>query len=139
MGLKTLLAEITYGKARYNIKFTGIECQRSVFASCCQGTNIDEMERYGMAIHAAKAFKEREWFLTEENILVCGKAPQKLGTPLSVSIVIDRNIFFLMQREEKGMREGVAFRVIIDGVDLAKPEVVEPRDGFRINFLGTPE
>ena len=138
MSLKTLLSEINYGKARYKVRFVDIECRRSVFNSCCEGTNIDEMERYGLAIHGAKMFKKREWFLTEHSILVCGDASQKLGAPLSVSIVIDRNIFFLTQRVEKGIREGSAFRVIIDGIDFATLEAIEPRDGFRVNFLGTP-
>lgn len=137
-----LLYESMYGEPRYKVEFTGIECLKGEFFKCCstcpEGVDIDEIERYGLAINAAKGFLEKEWFLTESNILVCGET-SKSGT-LRVTIGMGRkNVDFLIAQRAKRIREGTAFSVIIDGLDIPKGEVSVPIPGLWVNFLGTPE
>ncbi len=134
MGLISMLEEFNYGKARYRVILYDIQCRKNEFSSYCSGEVIDEIEKYGSAIKIAKAFREKDWFLTERNILVCGDAP-KLGT-LYVSISVDKNLDFLVSQNKERIKGGYAVEVLIDGLDASKEETVAREGALRDIIFG---
>lgn len=129
-GLLILLWERRYGKGRFNVEFTDIECLKSDFS------DTTEVKTYASAIHSAEELRKEGWFLTEKNILVCGHIPGL--DPLNVSIDVERNFPFLLSQYGNEIQEGYVIPTTIEGLDLPKGEVVGPRPGFWAVFSEVP-
>lgn len=134
MSLARMLFDANYGEPRFNVKFNDIQCRKSEFSNCCSSIDIDEIEKYGLAIHTAKAFKEEEWSLTERSILVRGRA-SRLST-LQVSISVDKNLLFLLSQDIGKIKGGYAVEVLIEGPDVFREETATVNDAPRGIIFG---
>ena len=106
--LTDCLSESNFGKAINCVEIVDIRCNRTTFVDVKEidGTprcnalelngrdiiaDIDEIERYSCAVTFAKRILARDWFLTDEDYLVCGVHSKPLPM-LKVTIDIDGSI-----------------------------------------------
>lgn len=103
------LAGITYGEGIFNVKISDIIVKNppKPQCDCGEGADIDMLEKYGMAIHAAKQIKEKELILTKTKNLLCGRLV--ILPTINAQIIVDegRNLEFL-SNFSKSLRVGTA-------------------------------
>jgi hypothetical protein len=127
-----------YGKPIYAVKFTGINCNKSVFldhihVSTHRYLDLDLIEKYGLSIRAAKCFMEQKWFLTDRGYLVRGEVPKLMS--LRASIPIDSNLDFLTSYSLEKIRRGyTGIPVHINGFHK-EDSGVYAIGTFRVHFL----
>lgn len=120
----------------YRVMFGEIKCDKSEFNS------IDEIEKFGIAIHNAKKMIEMEWFLTCEvngsRFLLPGDINRGVSFAI-INIDIDDNVNILSSPEfEKRLNFGFVrgFSVKIKGMDNITQEDIS-RGGFWCVFSGS--
>ncbi len=131
MGILTSFWERKYGKGRITVDFTNVECLKENFS------HPNEIEKYGLAINSAKAMMKKRWFLTEQNILVCGNIPELRIYQVSIDVE-ERNIPFLLSQYRNEIQEGFVVPTIIEGLDISREEDGKLRPGYWAIF-STPK
>lgn len=137
--LRKILSSAIFGSPLYNVKITELVVRKRSFNKLCDIHDVDAeaVERYGLAIHGAKDFKENQWYYTDKGNLVYGNIAN-LSTILA-KITVDDNLNFLAQQHHFAhgdIPKWYAVEVKISGLHPDKDDQLTPGP-FPLIFLGT--
>jgi len=89
--LESCLIESNFGKPIKSVKIIEIGVRKKFFGYLDGSPDLNDIELYGHAVTAAREIKKTNWFLTDENYLVCGVHNDSLPV-IEVEISIDDSV-----------------------------------------------